>query len=211
MEFEDTFESTEQEVSEEELEVESWLSGQTWYLLTGLMFGFLVNMLGRFTAVQRGGAGVASSMASAAGHQPTGLAHGGASQSSAASLWTANFTASKDSRMYFVVRSDLKMSPGKVASQTAHAAIMCFKRAARECPQQVRSWELQGQPKIVLKTKNPEDLARIEAEAQAAGVVTALVRDAGNTQVASGSATVLGMGPAPTPIFAKLCSNLKLY
>ena len=46
---------------------------------------------------------------------------------------------------------------------------------------------------------------------QAAGVVTALVRDAGNTQVASGSATVLGMGPAPTPIFAKLCSNLKLY
>ena len=48
MEFEDTFESTEQEVSEEELEVESWLSGQTWYLLTGLMFGFLVNMLGRY-------------------------------------------------------------------------------------------------------------------------------------------------------------------
>ena len=93
MEFEDTFEHS--ELSEEELEVESWLSGQTWYLLTGLMLGFLVNMLGRFTAVQRGGASVASM---ASGRQPTGIVPGGASQSPAANLWTANFTASKDSR-----------------------------------------------------------------------------------------------------------------
>ena len=45
--------------------------------------------------------------------------------------------------MYFVVRTDLKMGGGKIASQTAHAAIMCYKKAARECPALLRGWEAQ--------------------------------------------------------------------
>jgi len=187
--------------------VEAWLSGQTWYLLTGLMLGVVVNMLGRFTAVQRGGASVAMTVA----HQPTGSAGNQQNSSiSAASLWTSNFIASKDARMYFVVRMDLKMGAGKVASQTAHAAIMCYKQAARECPQILTSWERQGQPKIVLKAHTHDDLVRIESDAKAAGLVTAMVKDAGHTQVTSGSYTVLGMGPGPTPVFAKICGKLKL-
>jgi len=209
MEFEETIENSGQDLSELESEVESWLSGQTWYLVTGLMFGVVVNMLGRLTAVQRGGASVA-----ALGHQRQGTSVSTANQQnttlSAASFWTNNFTASTDSRMYFVVRSDLKMGSGKIASQVAHAAVMCFKRAARDCPLLVRSWELQGQPKVVLKVTNHEDLVRIETEAQAAGIVTARVNDAGHTQVASGSFTVLGMGPAPTTAFTKITGKLKL-
>ena len=42
----------EEEVEEE---VESWLSGQAYYLLAGLMLGVLVNFVGRMGAVQRGG------------------------------------------------------------------------------------------------------------------------------------------------------------
>ena len=42
------------------------------------------------------------------------------------------------------------------------------------------------------------------------GIVTAMVRDAGHTQVTSGTATVLGMGPAPSEVFSKITGKLKL-
>merc|ERR1719145_248743 len=123
-EFDDSSESSSEhkiDTSGEEEEagdiVEAWLSGQTWYLLAGLLMGFVFNMVSRLTAVQR----VASSSPATAG--PTA--------GNAASLWTSNFVSSNYPRMYFVVRTDLKMGGGKIASQTAHAAIMCYKKAAR--------------------------------------------------------------------------------
>lgn len=201
-EFEDSSETSDHQIdtSGEEEEagdiVEAWLSGQTWYLLAGLLMGFVFNMVSRLTAVQR----VASSSPATAG--PTA--------GNAASLWTSNFVSSNYPRMCFVVRTDLKMGGGKIASQTAHAAIMCYKKAARECPALLRGWEAQGQPKIVLKAQTHHDLVRIEAEAREAGIVTAIVRDAGHTQVTSGTATVLGMGPAPSEVFSKITGKLKL-
>lgn len=193
----DSSETSDNNIEEEEGDiVEAWLSGQTWYLLAGLLMGFVFNMVSRLTAVQR----VA----------PASPATSGPTAGSAASLWTSNFMSSNNPRMYFVVRSDLKMGGGKIASQTAHAAIMCYKKAARECPALLRGWEAQGQPKIVLKAQTHDDLVRLEAEAREAGIVTAIVRDAGHTQVTSGTATVLGMGPAPSEVFSKITGKLKL-
>ena len=59
-------------------------------------------------------------------------------------------------------------------------------------------------------TGGHDDLVRLEAEAKAAGVATAVVRDAGHTQVDAGTATVLGMGPVSAEVGSKLTGHLKL-
>ena len=51
----DEFHNPDSGKEEVEEEVESWLSGQAYYLLAGLMLGVLVNLVGRTGAVQRGG------------------------------------------------------------------------------------------------------------------------------------------------------------
>ena len=42
------------------------------------------------------------------------------------------------------------------------------------------------------------------------GLPMYLVEDAGRTQIAAGSRTVLGIGPAPVRVFDGVTSNLKL-
>jgi len=57
---------------------------------------------------------------------------------------------------------------------------------------------------------NFEELRSLEQKAQEANVVAAMVRDAGRTQLESGTATVLGLGPAPAEDLDKLVAHLKL-
>ena len=46
--------------------------------------------------------------------------------------------------------------------------------------------------------------------AQLKGLVTYIVEDAGRTQIAAGSKTVLAIGPAPVEAFESLTGHLKL-
>ena len=71
-------------------------------------------------------------------------------------------------------------------------------------------WERLGQAKIALQCPSENELHAIVAKAKAADLVTNLVRDAGHTQVAAGSYTVLAIGPAPESAFNGLTSHLKL-
>lgn len=48
------------------------------------------------------------------------------------------------------------------------------------------------------------------SKAKALGIVYYLVRDAGRTQIAAGSKTVLALGPAPKEILDKITGHLKL-
>lgn len=50
----------------------------------------------------------------------------------------------------------------------------------------------------------------IEAKAAAAGVPTHRVADAGRTQIAAGSFTVLAVGPAPVSVINAMTGHLKL-
>ena len=43
-----------------------------------------------------------------------------------------------------------------------------------------------------------------------AGLVTYIVEDAGRTQIAAGSKTVLAIGPAPVHAFEEITKHLKL-
>ena len=54
-------------------------------------------------------------------------------------------------KMVLVVRTELKMGKGKAAAQCAHAALAAYKMARTKCPAVLKSWERNGQPKVVLK------------------------------------------------------------
>jgi len=188
--YQDTIDDdAEEEVSKEE----SWLTGQFWYLISGLLFGVMANLLSRMWSTMQGGRGAAS---------------GGAAVPTTTS--SAKYF-SHDNKMVFVIRTDLQMGKGKVAAQCAHAAIMCYKRAAKETPQLLKQWELFGQTKVTVKGESMQVLNELESKAKSMGMVTAIVRDAGRTQVETGTFTVLGIGPAPTTAINEVTGHLKLY
>ncbi|KAM7343600.1 peptidyl-tRNA hydrolase 2, mitochondrial [Cochliomyia hominivorax] len=118
-------------------------------------------------------------------------------------------------KLALIVRADLKMSKGKTAAQCAHAAVLCVQEAycsdKKEAQQLLESWLIKGQPKIVLKVDGGyDDLIKLQKEAQKFGVISALVQDAGRTQLAAGTATVLGLGPDTVNRIDKLVGHLKL-
>nr|CDS24242.1 peptidyl tRNA hydrolase 2 mitochondrial [Echinococcus granulosus] len=100
-----------------------------------------------------------------------------------------------DLKLVLVVRNDLGMSKGKVAAQCSHATLGCYRNALEDCPQIVSAWELCGEKKIALKAPDYETLNKLQNAAGNAGLPHCLIHDAGHTQVPSGSATVLGIGP----------------
>jgi len=113
-------------------------------------------------------------------------------------------------KMVLVVRTDLGMGKGKSAAQCAHAAVMCYKTALREAPEMLARWEGSGVTKVCVKIDSEEGLLDLAREAETAGLVYGLVRDAGRTQVQSGSVTVLGIGPGPVDTVHQVTGHLKL-
>lgn len=99
---------------------------------------------------------------------------------------------------------------GKIAAQCGHAAVGCYKRARKQCPSALSAWERTGCAKIAVKCPTEEEMHAIGKLARTKGIPVYLVEDAGRTQIAAGSQTVLGMGPAPVWVFEDVTSHLKL-
>jgi PTH2 family peptidyl-tRNA hydrolase len=101
---------------------------------------------------------------------------------------------------------------GKIAAQCSHATLACYKNFLRKDPksQILRRWERQGQAKVALQVKSEDELDVLEAKALSLGVVAEIIADAGRTQIASGSHTVLGIGPAPKSVIDQITGSLKL-
>ncbi|PUU77599.1 peptidyl-tRNA hydrolase, partial [Tuber borchii] len=119
----------------------------------------------------------------------------------------------EDCKMVFVVRTDLSMTKGKIAAQCGHATLMCYKSVQKHAPSILERWERLGQAKIALKwgdLDGEEELETLAGVAASLGVVARIVRDAGRTQIKAGSATVLGIGPAPRSIVDQITGHLKL-
>jgi len=130
----------------------------------------------------------------------------GAPVSSAAKDWGMRDAPYK---MVLVVNHELGMGKGKIAAQCGHASVGCYKRASRVCPGGLRAWETTGCAKIAVKCPTEAEMAKIHDEARSAGLPLYLVEDAGRTQIAAGSRTVLGI-LGPTRVFEGLTSHLKL-
>ena len=112
--------------------------------------------------------------------------------------------------MVVVVRKDLKLSPGKMAVQVAHAAVTCAVQTRKNNLRWFRSWYSEGQKKVVVKADNMKVLYELKAIAESLGITTSLVQDAGLTEVPPGTVTCLGIGPGPNPEIDKVTGSLSL-
>lgn len=121
-------------------------------------------------------------------------------------------TNCEEYKMALIVRTDISMGKGKAAAQCAHAAIECYRQglAGAKHRDLLRAWEASGQPKIVLKISSQTELDELAKTARSNGVITATIRDAGRTQLAPGTVSVLGLGPASRSNIQMLTSHLKL-
>ncbi|KAF8350247.1 peptidyl-tRNA hydrolase PTH2-domain-containing protein [Amanita rubescens] len=114
-------------------------------------------------------------------------------------------------KLVLVVRTDLGMTSGKVAAQSGHATLACYKALMRKNPELVRHWERTGQAKIALKANSEEQLLELEAIAKSLNLCARSIQDAGHTQVEAGTRTVLGIGPAPVELIDKVTGKLRLF
>ena len=109
--------------------------------------------------------------------------------------------------IYLVVRTDLKMRPGKIAAQCGHAV----EYLALHTPKPVmQEYCRHGHSKIALKVATLEDLECIRDECHRNRIQYHTVEDHGLTQVPAGSRTVLGIGPVRKENVPKAVAALKL-
>merc|ERR1719249_86337 len=113
-------------------------------------------------------------------------------------------------KMMLVVRKDLKMGQGKIAAQCGHATLAAYKLAQRKAPKALAQWGRQGQPKIAAKVDSEDGLMEVYAKALSLGLVASVIQDAGRTQIAPGSKTVVAVGPGPVELVDKVTGTLKL-
>lgn len=126
-------------------------------------------------------------------------------------MTSGDLTVAGECKLVLVVRNDLKMGKGKVAAQCSHASVLAYTQAQKKEPNLLKLWYLSGQRKVVVKIEDEKSLLKLRDESHRAGLLTSVIRDAGHTQVAPGSLTVMGVGPAPEELVDKVTGHLKLY
>lgn len=110
-------------------------------------------------------------------------------------------------KQVILVRQDLKLPKGKLAAQAAHAAVSAVLKADKDA---VRKWSVAGMKKIALKVMDEQELYRYVQQAKDAGLVTAVITDAGKTVVAPGTVTCAAIGPDDEVIVDRITSELSL-
>ena len=108
-------------------------------------------------------------------------------------------------KQVIVVRTDLKLSKGKLAVQCSHASYSSAKKS-----KETSKWEMEGQKKIVLKAKNLDQLIELKEKCVELRLPHALISDAGLTEVKKGTITCLGIGPADEKKIDKVTGSLPL-
>ncbi|KAJ6128569.1 hypothetical protein N7471_009786 [Penicillium samsonianum] len=118
---------------------------------------------------------------------------------------------SEEVKLVLVVRMDLGMTKGKIAAQCGHATLACYKYFLEYAPNSpiLKKWERGGQAKIALQVKSEDELLVMQAQAISLGLCTRVIQDAGRTQIASGSKTVLGV-LGPKSVVDGVTGHLKL-
>jgi PTH2 family peptidyl-tRNA hydrolase len=113
-------------------------------------------------------------------------------------------------KQVIVVRSDLKLSKGKLAVQVAHAAVEAAELAKRRKRAWWRAWKEEGACKIAVKAPSEADLLKLEEEVVRSGLPAVLIRNRGLTELPPNTLTCLGIGPAPVELLDKLTRKLPL-
>lgn len=114
-----------------------------------------------------------------------------------------------DFKMVLVVRNDLKMGKGKIAAQCSHATLGLYKKVFFRAPKALQRWERCGQVKVVTKVDCEDELLLLQAKAQSLKVASHITVDAGRTQIAPNSRTVMSL-LGPSDIVDEVTGGLKL-
>ncbi|RZC51342.1 hypothetical protein C5167_019768 [Papaver somniferum] len=139
--------------------------------IPGLIIGFVFGLLIDLTKLPRNPRKICAALGKKRGQQR--LDSNGGSNGSDEEL-----------KMVLVVRQDLRMGPGKIASQCAHAATGMYAE---------------------LMQRN-----RLKNTAESIGLPTFIVADAGRTEVVAGSKTVLAIGPGRKASVDSVTGKLRL-
>jgi PTH2 family peptidyl-tRNA hydrolase len=117
-------------------------------------------------------------------------------------------------KMVLVVRKDLGMSTGKMSAQCAHAAVAVAELVLESSNDLwlgwYSNWRANGATKIALQCLDEVTLKTLKAEAVKARLPCYVISDAGRTQIAAGSKTVLAIGPAPVDVVDRITGHLSL-
>lgn len=114
-------------------------------------------------------------------------------------------------KLVIVVREDVDLSPGKMAAQVAHAAVMAALEAKGHSEKWFSQWLREGQKKVVVRGESLAELRQLEMEARKLKLVAAIVQDAGMTELPPGTITCLGIGPGPNNIVDQVTGHLPLW
>ena len=113
-------------------------------------------------------------------------------------------------KMVIVTRKDLKLSPGKLAAQVAHAAVSCVLSTKKHKPKWFLKWQNEGAKKAVVKVDCLDDFFPLKKKAEEFDISSVIIEDAGLTEIPSGTKTVLGIGPAPNNLIDQITGDLPL-
>ena len=111
--------------------------------------------------------------------------------------------------MYLIASKSPELSPGKLAAQVSHGAVM----SVILWQDRLQEWVDQepSQQKIVLEVKDTDKLLKVREKLEANGVHTFLVRDAGKTEIPSGTPTVLAVEIVDKEEKRELFKRLQVY
>ncbi|KAG8459871.1 hypothetical protein KFE25_014434 [Diacronema lutheri] len=112
--------------------------------------------------------------------------------------------------MVLVVRTDLRMTKGKIAAQCCHGALGAYQLAAQTSPNALARWERSGCAKVALQVGSDAELIAVYRAARLHHLPHYLVVDAGRTQIEPGSKTVCAVGPAAVSAIDAITGALKL-
>jgi PTH2 family peptidyl-tRNA hydrolase len=113
-------------------------------------------------------------------------------------------------KLAVAVRRDLEMGKGKIAVQVGHASVTASEETRRRRPEWWKAWFEEGQCKVVVKVNSENELEALSKDAEDLGLVATIIHDSGLTQVAPGTATCVGIGPAPAELVDKITGELPL-
>ena len=110
-------------------------------------------------------------------------------------------------KQVILVREDLKLPKGKLASQCSHASVDATLKSDKKI---VEMWKKEGAKKVILKVKDEKELFKYKEMAEDLGLKTALITDAGHTVLEPGTITCLGIGPDEEGKIDKVSGKLRM-